>query len=561
MFFTGTLQEGIASAIQQTKSLVCFVTDDNAESQQWESEFLTDETISPLLESSAVVLKLVAGSTEEGYLAQLFPVPKKPTVVVMKGGQLREYIAAGVTKEEFVRRLGAVLGGEQQVASTGATSGTTSVQEASQSEQGQQQRQEQQASTPSASTRAEPAPQPSVEQTTAQATASAETPISEELPVTTPTETTVSPFPFPATTTIATTTANATNTTSTQQAQIQAILAERAARLAAQKKQQEEAARAAARARAAAEDPNSPARQAADALRKKQQEAREERQRILKAIEDDKAARKARQLEKQREREASLGVNNEKGKGKGKEEGEGLPFAPASPMLPRGNQPLQTTGHCALQVRLTDGSNIRSRFSAEKDTVREVREWVEATVPTLKKGKYTFKVLLTPLPSKKIEQEEETKTLGELGLAPSSTLILVPTTSTSSRGSFAGSGASAQDVEGGNVFQRLIGFLVAFFNTIVAFFTTLFSVSGPPNASASPEQVAAEVREQQRAERATASGRSLGGGAAVQRGTTAGSRIKGLGDTRREEEERKRSEQQFYNGNSTNFEPRHDDEN
>ncbi|MCV5191695.1 hypothetical protein OFC03_30580, partial [Escherichia coli] len=26
MFFTGTLQEGIAAAIQQTRSLVCFVT-------------------------------------------------------------------------------------------------------------------------------------------------------------------------------------------------------------------------------------------------------------------------------------------------------------------------------------------------------------------------------------------------------------------------------------------------------------------------------------------------------------------------------------------------------
>ncbi|KAJ4416197.1 hypothetical protein N0V85_002383 [Neurospora sp. IMI 360204] len=545
MFFTGTLQEGIAAAIQQTKSLVCFVTDDNTESQQWETEFLNDEAISPLIESSAVVLKLVAGSTEEGYLAQLFPVPKKPTVVVLRGGQLKEYIAAGVTKEEFVRRLRAALG-EQQAVSTGATPGSASVQE-SQSEQGPEQ------------ASSEPAPQPSAEQTTAPVTSSIEASTSQQpsTSTTTTTEPTTASSSSPATTTTTTT----TNTT--QQAQIQAILTERAARLAAQKKQQEESARAAARARAAAEDPNSPARQAADALRKKQQEAREERQRILKAIEDDKAARRARQSEKQREKEAL----SAKETGESKEDkGEGLPFAPASPMLPRGNQPVKSTGHCALQVRLTDGSTIRAQFSAERDTVREVREWVEATVPSndsAKKGRYSFKVLLTPQPSRRIEKEEEGKTLGELGLAPSSTLILVPTAGGSGSSGARVSFATAQGGEGGgNIFQRLIGFLVGFFNTVVAFFSTLFSVSGPPNAGPTPEQVAAEVRgEQQAASRAErASGRSLGGGgagAAVNRGT--GSRIKGFGDERRDEE-RKRNDQQFYNGNSTNFEPRHDDD-
>lgn len=224
-------------------------------------------------------------------------------------------------------------------------------------------------------------------------------------------------------------------------------------------------------------------------------------------------------------------------------------------MLPRGNQPVRSTGHCALQVRLTDGSTIRSRFSAEKDTVREVREWVEATVaesPTVKKGRYTFKVLLTPQPSRRIEQAEEGKTLGELGLAPSSTLILVPVAGGSGSGGRVRF-AAAQADEGGNIFQRLIGFLAAFFSTVVAFFSTLFSVSGPPNAGPTPEEVASEVRgeQQQQATRAErASGRLLGGGgagAAVNRG--AGSKIKGFGDERRDEE-RKRNDQQFYNGNS-----------
>jgi uncharacterized circularly permuted ATP-grasp superfamily protein len=83
-FFEGTLQEGIATAVQQSKSVVCFVTDGEAESAQWENEYLADETIAPLLRSEAVTLRLEAGSQEEGFLSQLYPIPKKPTIVVIK---------------------------------------------------------------------------------------------------------------------------------------------------------------------------------------------------------------------------------------------------------------------------------------------------------------------------------------------------------------------------------------------------------------------------------------------------------------------------------------------
>jgi hypothetical protein len=65
MFFQGSLQEGIASALQQSKFVVCFVTgeiylrlllegseltdlpDNGDESRQWEDEFLADEPVSP----------------------------------------------------------------------------------------------------------------------------------------------------------------------------------------------------------------------------------------------------------------------------------------------------------------------------------------------------------------------------------------------------------------------------------------------------------------------------------------------------------------------------------
>jgi hypothetical protein len=63
MFYEGSLQEGIATAIQQSKLVVCFVTgnsqfllgrtnsitdkalDGESESQIWETEFLVDDAV------------------------------------------------------------------------------------------------------------------------------------------------------------------------------------------------------------------------------------------------------------------------------------------------------------------------------------------------------------------------------------------------------------------------------------------------------------------------------------------------------------------------------------
>ncbi|PSR83852.1 hypothetical protein BD289DRAFT_500788 [Coniella lustricola] len=106
VFFTGSLQEGISTALQQSKLVVCFVTDNEAESQTWESEFLTDEAIAPQLASDAVVLRLEAGSQEASYLAAIFPLPKTPTLVIIRNGELKEYVSAGTHKEDFVRRVG-----------------------------------------------------------------------------------------------------------------------------------------------------------------------------------------------------------------------------------------------------------------------------------------------------------------------------------------------------------------------------------------------------------------------------------------------------------------------
>lgn len=105
MFYQGDLQSAISEAVKESKSVACFVTDNGEESQLWETEFLQDLQIKEMLSGQSILLRLEAGSIEAGYLAAIFPIPKTPTFVVIKNGQLKEYLTSGVGREEFQRRL------------------------------------------------------------------------------------------------------------------------------------------------------------------------------------------------------------------------------------------------------------------------------------------------------------------------------------------------------------------------------------------------------------------------------------------------------------------------
>ncbi|KAL2261600.1 hypothetical protein VTK26DRAFT_3809 [Humicola hyalothermophila] len=484
VFFQGTLQEGIAAALQQSKSVVCFVTDGEAESLLWEDDFFCEEEIQSLLTSQSVTLRLAAGSQEEGFLAQLYPIPKKPTVVVIKNAELKEYIAAGVNKDEFMRRMRNALGSSQPTAP-----------------QSQPQPQPQGVTAPAA-----PQPQP--------VAASSTPPVHQN-----------QSEGSSASSSVPDTSSSSTNS------QVQSLLAERAAKLAEKKKKEEEEAKRQRAARAKAEKPAEQSKHA-ETLRKQRQQAREERERILKAIEDDKAARRARKAETEAERKRAAEAAAEKG--------TAAPFAPASPFFP-------TTGklseHCSLQVRLFDGSTIRSRFSSD-ETLRDVRRWVDDARKDggAERRPYVFKVLLTPRPSRTIDVTEEGKSLQELGLTPSSTLILLRAPPKYAAAYPPSSPAGGVADPQGNVFQRFIAYVLAivtgFFGTVFAFLSTMFSISGPP---AAPEPAVSRTTQSQ-----------AGGGAGANRNPRR--RIAGL-----DRAEERRNDQQFYNGNSTNFEPRPDD--
>lgn len=285
------------------------------------------------------------------------------------------------------------------------------------------------------------------------------------------------------------------------------------------------------------------AKQHAEQLKKKQNEAREERRRILKAIEDDKIARQARKAELEAERQAPTSTPTYS--------------APGSQPRPSNSR---LSEHCAIQVRLLDGSTIRNRFSSTTDTVRSIRKWVD-DARTDGKTPYTFKILLTPLPSKAILTDEESQSLQTLKLAPSATLILVPlagkkttrpTTSYSAaskslptmvtdNGPNAGQENQGGDGNDNNIFLRFITFILGIINgifgVIMSFLTTLFSTAGAP-------QLVDQARQQRQQQQQQASSSATTGGAGD------GSRINTL---KRQKRPENRNDQQFYNGNSVSL--------
>lgn len=307
------------------------------------------------------MLRLKAGSQESGYLAAIFPLPKTPTLVIVKNGELKEYLAAGVSKTDFMKRMQTALGSHAP-------------------------------SSVPASTSAPQAQSPDTAPTSNSNVSS--TPIQPE--------------------------ASQSNNA------VQNLLAERGVRLEAQKKERDakEKAKRIAEAKAkrkaienaeASSSSSSPAKSSADmnyALmqKKRQQEARDERARILKRVEDDKAER--------REKET-----NRKAQAKALADGTEIESSGPSTL----KQAASTRSkECAIQIRLFDGSTIRSRFPSSGSLAVDVRPWIaskqESDTP------YTFKQVLTPLPNKNIEMSEEEQDLQTLGLTPSATLILLPVT-------------------------------------------------------------------------------------------------------------------------------------
>ena len=249
--------------------------------------------------------------------------------------------------------------------------------------------------------------------------------------------------------------------------------------------------------------------------RKRQQEARQERERILKVIENDRMERKYRE---------ELRKTQAKATAEGNDGADGLVDAQLSKEV---NAPRPTTSkESAVQIRLFDGSTIRSRFSSDQTLRVHVRRWIDEQRSD-GNSPYTFRQVLAPMPNRPITISEEEESLQSLGLTPSATLIMVPvqgcTAAYISEAGLLSRGLSA----GYNIISGGVGLAGGVLRT----FLGVDRDRGPATQEGRPDQQSVQGTE-------PVNTRSSGPGI----------NIRTLRDQRANQDE-----QQFYNGNQVSF--------
>ncbi|KAL8954008.1 MAG: hypothetical protein Q9222_000169 [Ikaeria aurantiellina] len=146
--------------------------------------------------------------------------------------------------------------------------------------------------------------------------------------------------------------------------------------------------------------------------RKRKQEAKAERERILRDIDNDRAARKEKEALRraQVQAEAADAGNVER---------------PRDIKVPQHWSASGSQQECSLQVRMFDGHTIRGKFAPEQTLNDATRAWI-GKQKTDGDTPFTLKQILTPLPNRTITITEEEQSLESLGLLPNATLVMVP---------------------------------------------------------------------------------------------------------------------------------------
>ena len=302
------------------------------------------------------------------------------------------------------------------------------------------------------------------------------------------------------------------------------LLTERKLKLEKQKEQRDIAERAERKAQVEARkasvtgDPTSAkAKQQSYAEQQKQRkrEAQAERERILRQIEHDKQERREREERRKAtakaEAEAVIDVDG------------GLEPASSENESKR----VVSSQSCALQIRLFDGSTIRKKFPSDQTLVSHIRPWVVETTSS-RNIPYTFKQILTPLPNRSISEEAEEQTLADLGLTPSSTLVLVPIQGFTT--AYAGEqGAISRG------FSTIYSAVAAILGTILKLLGTFLNGGQPTSPAGTGEE---------QSQRAAATGAEV---SPLPPGDTK-IRVRTLHDQRREQDNN-----EFYNGNQVSL--------
>lgn len=145
--------------------------------------------------------------------------------------------------------------------------------------------------------------------------------------------------------------------------------------------------------------------------RKRQSAAQEERQRVLRLLENDKIERRQKEVK----RKQAIAEDHDR-----------APGPAAKENVPQKSPALRPTGtETAISFRLLDGSSLKAKFPSLSLLGTDVRQWLDANRDD-GDHPYSFLQILAPLPNKQLSISDENSSLAELGLSPTATLVLVP---------------------------------------------------------------------------------------------------------------------------------------
>jgi hypothetical protein len=240
--------------------------------------------------------------------------------------------------------------------------------------------------------------------------------------------------------------------------------------------------------------------------RERNLEARHEKDRILKQIEADKVARKARDTER---KNAAIRENT----------------SPAP--QPRNLQASSTANSARIQIRLISGRTIRQTFPASATPAADLRPFIDDELAHDTEGArtpaYRLKLMgIPPEPTREIGLSEEQQSLAELGLLPSATLVVTPihgATEAYSSGNGWGLLSLPVSIVGGAA-----GIAFGAVGAVGGVFSSVLGVgTGSPSEDQPPKEPAA---------------------------TNSGARVRTIAEMRAEAD---KEDQQLYNGNQLNF--------
>ncbi|KAK9366076.1 hypothetical protein V1509DRAFT_631190 [Lipomyces kononenkoae] len=357
--FETSVETAVQRAVQQRIPLAVLLSDTSPESQTWITDFLETEEVERIIIQYSVPLRLENGSAEAGYFAQIFPIVEVPALYIVNNGVVVDYIAGSIDIAGFVGRIRKAL----IPTSSPPTADTSSSQPTILAD--------------GRSSVESVAPESNLWAAVASSTSDSAQSI--------PTNPEVESRP----------TGSPANLSAEEQ------LKERKSKIEAKIKSDKQRRGQALPIQNV--ESSTATNKYQEQLRRKRLQEIEERQRILKLLQDDREERKSRSHRDDPVPTSSASSNSESRAHK---------------------RTISADAHhssSALAIRLLDGSSIKNRFALDA-TLGDVRRWIDVNRTD---GDSPYSIL-SQFPHKLFSASDENETLVALDLHPSATLILKP---------------------------------------------------------------------------------------------------------------------------------------